>query len=183
MCGHQPQQQSEGELRLRISIKQQTGAQWVFQRSYHKEWIMQHMVEPLSTRIHVAQSKLQTTQLMCETERSEISLSDWLKLQSGCKLFWIIWRRWTWTHQLSTPTLPIEEEELIKGQQIWQMQGLIKACDNWEDGGHKIMNLLIKLQISCDLSKLAKHTVDVLNFTFLIQSKIGCSPFATLAIP
>ena len=28
----------------------------------------------------------------------------------------LMWRRWSQSHQLSTPTLPVEEEELIKGQ-------------------------------------------------------------------
>ena len=64
-----------------------------------KKWTKHHMVERLLTRI--AWSKLQMTQLMCETEPSESR-----RLQS---------------YQLSTPTLPMEEEELIKNQRGWQM--------------------------------------------------------------
>ena len=69
----------------------------VFQKFYHRT--KHHTVERLLTRI--AWSKLQTTQLMCETEPSESR-----RLQS---------------YQLSTPTLPMEEEELIKSQRGWQM--------------------------------------------------------------
>ena len=58
-------------LLQKIFLKQQTGALSPFSKGFTtRRWIRQPMVGLLSTRI--ARSKLQTTQLMCETEPSEI---------------------------------------------------------------------------------------------------------------
>ena len=74
---------------------------------------MRHMVAVLSIRIHVAPSKLQNNTV---DDSNGAFWSTVVKMAKAAKRLQGDEEGEAWAHQLSTPTLPMEQENIVKRQ-------------------------------------------------------------------